>query len=134
MTEPLASLIALQAIVGVQAQGFDSLLFKFTLWLVAVVSSGFGALLVYIAKRAIPLLDKANVFFVTWYGDPNDRDPRGIKHTIEGMGDDVAQIKDWSKGYDRALSALAKENDALRDEWSPGDPERRSRPRIPKVD
>lgn len=134
MNESLALLIVVQAIVAIQPTVFESALFKFTLWLVATVASGFGALLVYIARRAIPLIDKANAFFITWYGDPNDKDATGIKHTIEVMGDDLTEIKDWSKGYDRALSALAEENTALRDEWRPGDPERRSKPRTPKID
>lgn len=123
-----------QTLVAAQTQAaLDSLLFKFLVGFVTLVGSTVGGLAIYCTKLAIPQLKKLNDFWVTWYGDPNDREATGIKHKIEGMSDDVSKLMTWSGSYNRALGALAEDNDRLRKVWKIGDPERRADQKTPQL-
>lgn len=134
MNESLALFIVMQTIVGVQ-QGatLDSLLFRILVGFVMAVGSLVSAIAVRFAQVVIPQIKRVNDFFVTWYGDPNDKSPSGIKDKIETMSTEVSELKGWSGSYDRALGALAEDNDRLRKVWSPGDPDRRGVQKTPRL-
>lgn len=133
MTESLALFIVMQTIVGVQQGALDSLLFKFLVGFITSVGSFVAWIAIRFAQLVIPQIKKLNDFFVTWYGDPNDKDATGIKHKIEGMSGDVSKLMTWSGSYNQALGALAEDNDRLRKVWKVGDPERRASRKIPPL-
>lgn len=122
-----------QQVLAREAPLLESLAVKIAVAIIGVVGTGISAAAVWLVTNAAGLNKKWDAFAVTWYGDPSDQSPNGAKHKLYTMADEVSELKLWTSGYDRALGALAKDNENLRGEWQPGDPDRREQPRESSV-
>lgn len=124
--------IVVQAVVGVGApEGtFDVLIVRGAIWILGLG----GAAAVWLIKLNLAQNKKLDTFFVSWYGDPSDKMPNGAKSTLYATAKVVTELREWSRGYDLALSALSRDNEELRRVWQPGDPERRRLPRGPNAE